>query len=31
MIKEVGEDQFIASNVSKALALPGLQAGINYL
>lgn len=30
MIKEVNEDQFIASNVSEALASPGLQGGINH-
>ena len=31
MVKEVGEDRFKASNISRAMVPEGLKAGINYL
>ena len=30
MIKETGEDKFSASNVTQALTIPGLKAGIYH-
>ena len=30
MIKEVSKDEFLATNVTKALAIPGNQAGIYH-
>jgi hypothetical protein len=30
MIKETDEDNFAATNVTKALAIPGFQAGIHH-
>ena len=30
MVKEVSEDSFAATNITKTLAIPGLQAGVNH-
>lgn len=30
MVEEVGEDQFIATRIGRALSLPGFKAGLNH-
>jgi hypothetical protein len=30
MIKETGKDKFAATNVTKTLAIPGIQAGVHH-
>lgn len=30
MVEEIGEDQFTATRISRALSLPGFKAGLNH-